>query len=166
MLAIFLVLEYPGSPIPRVSTYVVPFSPYKYGCSPLRVFRQMAFQTYASSFGRFSHAPHFTRTSMGLTSKSTGPAGSLSPAPLAHSFCLQGLPIWKALSFYSEWIQYNIAQLPTFAGSPSLSSFLLSYSSTWFFPWAPTSVFLSQRPSPEPVIAPTPYPHTSPYNSN
>lgn len=54
--------------------------------------------------------------------------------PLPGSTCLliwlQGLPLWKALSFfYSEWIQYNSAHLPTFAGSPSYLLF--------FFPILP-----------------------------
>lgn len=163
LFAIFLFLEYSGSPITMAFTDFVRFSSYKHGCSPLSVFRQMTFHTYASSLGRLSHAPHFTSISVALTSKCTRPAGTLSPAPLADSFLPARSSLKKALSFFhSEWIQYDVARLPTFAGSPSC---LLV-----FFPSLPHHSSLEvqrqcpfhKEPFPEPVIAPTPSAPTSP----
>lgn len=84
------------------------------------------------------------QVSVGLTSKSTGPVGALSSA-LLSSLLLPGRP--SLMDSPQRLLnEANATRLSAcICWSPFLSSFLLSDSSTWFFPWGPNSVSLSQR---------------------
>lgn len=154
-----LVLEYRGSPIPRVSTYFIPFCPYKYGCRPLSLlpdglsdlcFLLWKIQPCSPLHKDLCESDFQIQSLLEASPQLHLPTLSARCSLMESSqlLLLWMNPIWHCSASHILWL-------------PFLSSFL-SYSSTWFFSWGPKSVFLSQRIFPEPVTAPTPNLPTSP----